>query len=165
MDQFGDRTAHLGKSADSAASTGAVHGEQRSRFESKAADVIGLYIGPAQHAAVFYVDEKTAVQALGRLDRVLPLSPRHAERHGFEYFRHGTLSPYAALDIKTGKTHGKTSRRHTSADFLAFLQEIVDTTAARREIHIVPDNLSAPLLLERKFTIAMFGTLLGAPFR
>ena len=37
------------------------------------------------------VDEKTATQALGRLDPVLPLSPGRAERHGFEYFRHGTL--------------------------------------------------------------------------
>jgi hypothetical protein len=35
---------------------------------------------------VFCVDEKTAIQALDRLDPVLPLSPGRAERHGFEYF-------------------------------------------------------------------------------
>src|SRR6516225_7855876 len=29
-------------------------------FESKAADIIGLYMNPPQHAAVFCVDEKTA---------------------------------------------------------------------------------------------------------
>src|SRR5204862_134732 len=44
-------------------------------FETKAADVIGLYVNPPQHAAVFAVDEKTAIQALDRLDPVLPLSP------------------------------------------------------------------------------------------
>src|SRR5271163_1618360 len=44
-------------------------------FERKAADVIGLYVNPPQHAAVFCVDEKTAIQALDRLDPVLPLSP------------------------------------------------------------------------------------------
>ena len=44
-------------------------------FERKAADVIGLYLNPPQHAAVFCVDEKTAIQALDRLDPVLPLSP------------------------------------------------------------------------------------------
>jgi transposase len=43
-------------------------------FERKAADVIGLYVDPPQHAAVFCVDEKTAIQALDRLDPVLPLS-------------------------------------------------------------------------------------------
>jgi len=61
-------------------------------FEAKAADVIGLYVNPPQHAAVFCVDEKTAIQALDRLDPVLPLSPGRVERHGFEYYRHGTLS-------------------------------------------------------------------------
>ena len=61
-------------------------------FESKAADIIGLYLNPPQHAAVFCLDEKTAIQALDRLDPVLPLSPGRAERHGFEYYRHGTLS-------------------------------------------------------------------------
>ena len=60
------------------------------RFEQKAADIIGLYMNPPQHAAVFCVDEKTAIQALDRLDPVLPLSPGRAERHGFEYYRHGT---------------------------------------------------------------------------
>jgi len=72
-------------------------------FEEKAADIIGLYMNPPQHAAVFCVDEKTAIQALDRLDPVLPLSPGRAERHGFEYFRHGTLSLYAALNTKTGE--------------------------------------------------------------
>jgi hypothetical protein len=77
-------------------------------FERKAADVIGLYLNPPQHAAIFCLDEKSAIQALDRRDPVLPMSPGRAERHGFEYYRHGTLSLYAALDLKTGKVHGKT---------------------------------------------------------
>jgi hypothetical protein len=48
-------------------------------FEAKAADIIGLYLNPPQHAAVFCIDEKTAIQALDRLDPVLPLSPGRAE--------------------------------------------------------------------------------------
>jgi transposase len=80
-------------------------------FETKAADIIGLYLNPPQHAAVFCVDEKSAIQALDRLDPVLPMSPGRAERHGFEYYRHGTLSLYAALDVKSGKVHGKTAAR------------------------------------------------------
>jgi transposase len=66
------------------------------QFEEKAADIIGLYMKPPQHAAVFCVDEKSAIQALDRLDPILPMSPGRAERHGFEYYRHGTLSLYAA---------------------------------------------------------------------
>src|SRR5262245_38194897 len=112
-------------------------------FERKAADIIGLYLRPPQHAAVFCVDEKAAIQALDRLDPVLPLSPGRAERHGFEYYRHGTLSLYAALDTKTGRVHGKTSARHTSCDFVAFLEEIVSLCPPRQEIHIILDNLAA----------------------
>src|SRR6201998_1117176 len=73
-------------------------------FESKAADIIGLYLRPPQHAAVFCVDEKTAIQALDRLDPVLPLSPGRAARHGFAYYRHGTLSLYAALNTRNGES-------------------------------------------------------------
>ena len=78
-------------------------------LEQKAADIMGLYMNPPQHAAVFCMDEKTAIQALDRLDPVLPLSPGRAERHGFEYYRHGTLSLYAALDVKTGRGQGMTA--------------------------------------------------------
>jgi DDE superfamily endonuclease len=112
-------------------------------FEEKAADIIGLYLKPPLNAAVFCVDEKSAIQALDRLDPVLPLSPGRAERHGFEYFRHGTLSLYAALDTRTGDVIGKTTDRHTSVEFVDFLSTIVASQPAGREIHIVADNLSA----------------------
>jgi transposase len=112
-------------------------------FEKKAADIIALYLHPPQHAAVFCVDEKTAIQALDRLDPVLPLSPGRAERHGFEYYRHGTLSLYAAFDTRTGEVLGKTAPRHTSAEFVAFLTDIVVNQPRGKEIHVIADNLSA----------------------
>ena len=112
-------------------------------FETKAADIIGLYLAPPARAAVFCVDEKTAIQALDRLDPVLPLSPGRAERHGFEYYRHGTLSLYAAFNTKSGQVLGKTVARHTSAEFVAFLSDIVVNQPRGKEIHIICDNLSA----------------------
>lgn len=112
-------------------------------FEQKAADIIGLYLDPPKHAAVFCLDEKSHIQALDRLDPVLPLSPGRMERHGFEYYRHGTLSLYAALDTLSGEVYGKTVERHTSAEFVSFLDELVATQPRRREIHVILDNLSA----------------------
>jgi transposase len=111
-------------------------------FETKAADVIGLYVHPPDHAAVFAVDEKTAIQALDRLDPVLPWSPGRAERHGFEYYRHGTLSLLAALDTQSGEVLAQTVPRHTSAAFVDFLGDIVATQPRQREIHVIADNLS-----------------------
>src|ERR1700684_1044345 len=112
-------------------------------FELKAADIIGLYVKPPQHAAVFCADEKTAIQALDRLDPVLPLSPGRLERHGFEYYRHGTLSLYAALNTRNGEVVGKTAARHTSQEFVAFLAEVVANQPRGKEIHLIADNLSA----------------------
>ncbi len=111
-------------------------------FEAKAADVIGLYVNPPQHAIVFCLDEKTAIQALDRRDPVLPLSPGRAERHGFEYIRRGTLSLYAALNTKNGQVLGQTAPRHTSAEFVAFLSSLVAAQPKRKKIHIILDNIS-----------------------
>jgi transposase len=113
------------------------------QFEKKAAEIIGLYLKPPAYAAVFCVDEKSAIQPLDRLDPVLPLSPGRAERHGFEYFRQGTLSLYAALNTATGEVLAKTANRHTSAELVAFLADVVATQPAEKEIHVIADNLSA----------------------
>ena len=86
------------------------------RFQAKAADIIGLYLQPPAHAAVFCVDEKSAIQALDRLDPVLPLSPGRAERHGFEY---RSLLPFA------GPT-----KTHAVASHPLYIQSIRGTSAA-----------------------------------
>jgi transposase len=112
-------------------------------FEAKAADVIGLYLNPPAHAAVFCVDEKTAIQALDRKDRMLPLSPGRAESHGFEYKRNGTLSLFAALNTATGEVLGMTVPKHTSAQFVAFLTDVVSSQPAGKAIHVICDNVSA----------------------
>jgi len=46
--------------------------------------------------------------------------------------------------VKTGEVHGKTARRHTSADFLAFLNEIVKKTPEDKDVHILLDNGLVP---------------------
>jgi transposase len=112
-------------------------------FERKAADIIDLYLAPPRHAAVFCLDEKTSLQALDRRDPVLPLSPGRAERHGFEYWRHGTLSLYAALNTQTGAVLGQTVPRHTSDEFVAFLQTVVHGQRRGRDLHFILDNFSA----------------------
>jgi hypothetical protein len=105
-------------------------------FETKAADVIALYLNPPHHAVVFSLDEKTAIQALDRRDPVLPLSPGRAERHGFEYVRKGTLSLYATLNTRTGEVMGQTAPRHTSEEFVAFLAAVVAAQPVR-ELQLV----------------------------
>ena len=109
-------------------------------FETKAADIIGLYLRLPQHAVVFCVDEKGAIQALDRKDPVLPLSPGRAERHGFEYFRRGTLSLYAAFNIKTDAAISSSSAGVDGARFRSHPVAALDTAAREDPIPRVPSS-------------------------
>jgi hypothetical protein len=59
------------------------------------------------------------------LDPRLPLSQGWAERQGFEYYRHGTLSLYASRNVKNDKVEGRTLAPHTSNEFVKFLSGLV----------------------------------------
>jgi transposase len=48
-----------------------------------------------------------------------------------------------AFNTKTGEVIGKTAARHTSAEFIAFLTDIVANQPVGKEIHVIVDNLSA----------------------
>lgn len=45
--------------------------------------------------------------------------------------------------MKTGQVSGKTAKRHTSAEFIEFLGQVIENARWAKEIHIVLDNLSA----------------------
>jgi hypothetical protein len=103
-------------------------------FEEKAADIIGLYLKPPVHAAVFCVDERSAMQGRDRLDPVFPSSPCAAD---------GTLSLHRALNDHTEEALAKSGALDTSADFVDFLAQIVLSQPPGHEIHVIADNLSA----------------------
>jgi transposase len=73
--------------------------------------------------------------------RYCRFSRARAEHHRFEYYRHGTLSLYGALDTQSGKVLGKTAAHHTSQEFVEFLTEVAERAPAR-EGHIILYNLS-----------------------
>lgn len=56
-----------------------------------------------------------------------PVPPGRAERHGFEYYRHGTLSLFAALNPRTGDVIGQTAARHTRVEFVALPEDVVSS--------------------------------------
>ena len=59
------------------------------------------------------------------------------------YVRHGPHSLYAAFNTKPGEGWGKTAARPTSAEFVAFLTDIVTHQPKGQEMHVSADNLSA----------------------
>jgi transposase len=111
-------------------------------FVAKAADIVGLYLDPPDHALVLAVDEKPAIQALERAQGYLKL-PNGRALTGFahEYKRRGTTTLFAALEVATGQIKAKHTKRRRRAEFLAFMNELV-ADAQDREIHVILDNLS-----------------------
>ncbi len=111
-------------------------------FVEKVRDIVGLYLNPPDgtRAVVMCVDEKSQVQALDRSQPVLPMRPGQAERRTHDYYRHGTTSLFAALDIATGKVIGRCHKQHRHQEFLRFLDQIDRTVAEGLDIHLVLDN-------------------------
>ena len=109
----------------------------------KIRDLVGLYLNPPVAAAVFAVDEKPQIQALNRTAPILPMLPTTPERASHDYLRNGTCDLFAALEIATGKVITDIRARHTSADFVAFLNKINREVPKDLDVHVILDNLSA----------------------
>ena len=109
----------------------------------KIRDLVGLYLNPPVAAAVFAVDEKPQIQALNRTAPILPMLPTTPQRASHDYLRNGTCDLFAALEIATGKVITDIRARHTSADFVAFLNKINREVPKDLDVHVILDNLSA----------------------
>jgi transposase len=108
----------------------------------KVRDIVGLYLDPPAHAAVFCVDEKPQIQALDRTQPLLPMQPGQVERRTHDYKRHGTTTLFAALNAQTSEVITQFHQRHRSAQFREFL-DLIDAQVPRRlDVHIIMDNHS-----------------------
>jgi transposase len=111
-------------------------------FVEKVRDIVGLYLNPPERtrAVVLCVDEKSQVQALDRSQPVLPMRPGQAERATHDYYRHGTTSLFAALDVATGQIIGRCHGQHRQQEFVRFLNQIEQSVPTPLEVHLVLDN-------------------------
>ncbi len=96
------------------------------------------------------IDEKSQIQALDRTVPILPMQPGLIERRSHDYYRHGTTTLFAALEIATGQVTAALKPKHRHQEFLAFLRQIertyrdaVDEHGEPVELHLVMDNYAA----------------------
>jgi putative transposase len=109
-------------------------------FIEKVRDVVGLYLNPPDHALVLCVDEKSQVQALERTQPVLPMGLGYLEGVTHDYYRHGTTTLFAALDVANGQVFAQCKPRHRHQEFLAFLRHIEAQVPQQLDVHLVVDN-------------------------
>lgn len=111
------------------------------QFEEKLLEVVGLYMNPPENALVLCMDEKTGIQALDRTQPVLPLRAGKPRMWSNEYVRHGTQTMLAAVDIETGKATTWVNKTRKSADFITFMDQVVQAYPGQR-LCVVMDNLN-----------------------
>lgn len=109
-------------------------------FVDKVHDIVGLYLSPPENALVLCVDEKSQIQALERDQPILPLGLGYVEGVTHSYFRHGTTTLFAALDVATGQVLAQCKKRHRHQEFLAFLEHIDQSVPKEMDLHLVLDN-------------------------
>lgn len=110
------------------------------QFEDKFWDVIGLYLNPPDRALVLCCDEKSQCQALERTQPGLPLGVGHIRTQTHDYYRHGTITLFAALNYLDGKIISRTEARHTHVEWLRFLKQLDRETPSDLELHLIVDN-------------------------
>jgi transposase len=113
------------------------------QFEQKFWDIVGLYLSPPQQAVVLCCDEKSQCQALERSQPGLPLGQGHVATRTHDYYRHGTLTLFAALDYLEGKVLAHSTPRHRHQEWIQFLKTIDHEVPADLEIHLILDNYAA----------------------
>jgi len=110
------------------------------QFAEKVVDVVGLYLNPPEHALVLCVDEKTQIQALDRTQPSLPLKKGRCGTMTHDYQRHGTTTPFAALNVAEGKLIGTCMPQHRHQEWIQFLKQIDQQTPAELDLHLIADN-------------------------
>jgi transposase len=109
-------------------------------FVDKVRDIVGLYLNPPDKALVLCVDEKSQIQALERTQPVLPMGLGYLEGVTHDYYRHGTTTLFAALDVANGKVITQCKSRHRHQEFLSFLRHIDEQVPPHLDIHLIVDN-------------------------
>jgi len=109
-------------------------------FVEKVRDIVGLYLNPPDKALVLCVDEKSQIQALERSQPVLPMGLGYVEGITHDYFRHGTTTLFAALDLANGEVIGQCKPRHRHQEFISFLNHLDANIPAGLDVHLILDN-------------------------
>lgn len=110
-------------------------------FDTKQADVCGLYLNPPDNAIVVSVDEKTSIQAKQPIRAEIPMQPGKPARREFEYKRHGVQALLAGLLVHTGEVIGNVYDRNSRVEFIDFLDRLDAQIPAGKHVHAILDNL------------------------
>ena len=100
------------------------------------------YFDDGQEVHVLSYDEKPGIQAIANTTEDLPPDEKHKTiSRDYEYKRLGTESLLAGIDLQTGKAFPLVREKHSSKEYVEFLQLLDSKYPKKDKIRLVLDNL------------------------
>jgi transposase len=100
------------------------------------------YFDDCQKVHVLSYDEKPGIQAIANTTEDLPPDTKHKTiSRDYEYKRLGTVSLLAGIDLQTGKAFPLVREKHSSKEYVEFLQLLNSKYPKKDKIRLVLDNL------------------------
>ena len=100
------------------------------------------YFDDGQEVHVLSYDEKPGIQAIANTTEDLPPDEKHKTiSRDYEYKRLGTVSLLAGIDLQTGKAFPLVREKHSSKEYVEFLQLLDSKYPKKDKIRLVLDNL------------------------
>ena len=100
------------------------------------------YFDDGQKVHVLSYDEKPGIQAIANTTEDLPPDTKHKTiSRDYEYKRLGTVSLLAGIDLQTGKAFPLVREKHSSKEYVEFLQLLNSKYPKNDKIRLVLDNL------------------------
>jgi len=89
---------------------------------------------------VLRCDDKSQCPALERTPPGLPLGQGQGRTRTHDYYRHGTLALFAALDYLEGKIIAQSAPRHRQQEWVGFRKQIEQGVPAGQDIRLIVDH-------------------------
>jgi len=105
--------------------------------------LLALYARPHRpDQPIVCVDEKS-LQVLAHSRAPMAMKPGSVRKEDYEYVRRGTANLFVAVEPKAGRRKVVVTERRAKSDFVAFIQNLLNTTYKTvRRLHVVLDNLN-----------------------
>ena len=121
-------------------------------FFSKMEHIIEVYATVSEN--LFCFDECTGIQALESLAPAVPAGPNRAEYREVDYIRHGAVSVFSVLEVRTGQVFTEVIEDHTSATIVDVFKRHVGTVSPTEKLHYICDNYASHSTTEVCETVA-----------
>lgn len=114
-----------------------------SEYRKRMYHLLALYARLARKdEPVVCIDEKS-LQLLADGRAPVAMKPGRLRKQDYEYVRRGTVNLFVAVEPKAGRRHVVITERRGKADFVAFVQNLLNTIyKSVRRLHLVVDNLN-----------------------